>query len=234
MSAPVPRPADEGMSLIEVLVATSLFLILTTLITSVAILGLRTSSGLQVRLDNSVQGGQGMAAASKVLRTAVLPKQIDEQACPGCVDTAIVQASSTRVTFYANLNNTGGGPSLTTLEAVLDGGVTVLRQTTIPPTATGEGQYRFCNPATEPACIVHRRTLTSGLVPGATGLFSYYDFDGAPISGTSLATADLPRVSSVDVVLTVQTAPGSAYPTATMVQRVRLPNADIDVLGEPT
>jgi hypothetical protein len=36
------------------------------------------------------------------------------------------------------------------------------------------------------------------------------------------------------VVLAVQTAPGSGYPAATMIQRVRLPNADINLLVEPS
>ena len=33
---------------------------------------------------------------------------------------------------------------------------------------------------------------------------------------------------------TVQSQPGSGYPTSTMVQRIRLPNADINVLVQPS
>jgi hypothetical protein len=226
---------DAGMSVVEVLVATGLFMVLTTMIATVAILGMRTSTGMQVRLDSATQGDLGMAASSKVLRTAVLPDQLDAQACDGCAETAIVQATSTRVTFYANLDNTGQGPSLTTLEVIQDplaSGTAVLRQTTIPPTSTGDGHYRFCNPATEATCVVRTRTLARGLVWPTAGVFVYYDFDGARISGTSLGAADLPRVSSADITITVQSRPGGGYPTATMVQRVRLPNADINVLVE--
>lgn len=228
------RPLDEGMSLLEVLVATALFMVLTTMITTVAILGMRTSAGMAVRLDNSVQGDLGMAAASKVLRTAVLPDQLDEQSCDDCADTAIVQATSTKVTFYANIDNTGQGPSLTTLEVLTSGGNKILRQTTIPPTPTGSGTYRFCNPTTEPTCVVRVRTLARGLVSATATVFTYFDFDGRPIAGSALAATDLPRVSSIDVVLAVQTAPGSGYPTATMIQRVRLPNADINLLVQPS
>lgn len=223
------------MSIIEVLVASGIFMLLTTMIASVAILGLRTSTGMQVRLDNSTQGDVGMAASGKVLRTAVLPDQLDAQSCDGCADTAIVQASSTRVTFYANLDNTGQGPSLTTLEVLQDpqaSGTAILRQTTIPPTPTTGGHYRFCNPATELGCVVRVRTLARGLIWPTAAVFTYYDFDGVRIAGTSLASTDLPRVSSADIAITVQSRPGSGYPTATTVQRVRLPNADINVLVE--
>lgn len=223
------------MSIVEVLVAGALFTVLTTMIASVAILGLRTATGMEVRLDSSTQGDLGMAASGKVLRTAVLPDQLDAQACDGCADTAIVQASTTRVTFYANLDNTGQGPSLTTLEVLQDplaAGTAILRQTTIPPTPTGDGHYRFCSPTTEPTCVVRVRTLARGLVWPTADVFTYYDFDGVRITGTSVAAADLPRVSSADITITVQSRPGAGYPTATMVQRVRLPNADINVLVE--
>lgn len=228
-------PLDDGMSIVEVLFASALFVVLTTMIAAVAILGLRTGTGMQVRLDNSTQGDIGMAATGKVLRTAVLPDQLDAQSCDGCADTAIIQATSTRVTFYANLDNTGQGPSLTTLEVLQDplaSGTAVLRQTTIPPLPTADGRYRFCTPAAEPSCPVRVRTLARGLVWPTPAVFTYYDFDGARITGTALAPADLPRVSSADIAITVQSRPGEGYPTATMVQRVRLPNADINVLVE--
>jgi hypothetical protein len=42
-------------------------------------------------------------------------------------------------------------------------------------------------------------------------------------------------VSSVDVVVTSQTRPSpGAYPASTQVQRVRLPNADINLLVQPS
>ena len=226
---------DAGMSVTEILVATTLFLVLTTVVATLAILGMRTSSGLQVRLDNAVQGELGVAATGKVLRTAVLPAQLDEQACDACADTAIVQASGTRVTFYANLENTGGGPSMVTIEVLEDpsrAGSAVLRQSRVPPTPLPGGKYEFCNP-TLPTCAVQRRTIARGLVWPTPRVFTYYDFDGLAIGGTTVAGADLPTISSVDVVVTVQTsADRSTYPTSTTVQRVRLPNADLNVIVE--
>jgi hypothetical protein len=231
---------DDGMSLVEMLVACGLFAVLTTMISTVAILGMRTATGLEGRLDNSLQGNTGMAATGKMLRTAVLPDQLDNQACANCADTAIVQASSTLITFYANLDNTGQGPSLVTLEVIEDphaAGSAILRQTRIPPTPVLGGGYRFCTRTTDSTCTVDAqvRTLAHGLVWPVPAVFSYYDFNGAAIGGTSMTTDNLPRISSIDVTITARTTPGrSDVPTATMVQRVRLPNADINLLVQPS
>lgn len=229
------EPRDSGMGLVEMLVAAGLVVVLGTMIMTVAILGYRTSAGLEVRLDNSVQGELGIASTGKVLRTAVLPAQLDDQACDTCADTAIVQASSTRVTFYANIENTGGGPSLVTLEVLADpdhSGTAMLRQTRVPPTPLPGGKYEFCDPA-QATCVTERRVLARGLIWPSPRLFTYYDFDGATIAGTSVAGTDLPSISSVDVSITVQTVPGRAeYPTTTTVQRIRLPNADLNVIVE--
>jgi prepilin-type N-terminal cleavage/methylation domain-containing protein len=231
------RFRDAGMTLPELLVSMGLFGLLTTLLISTAIMGLRTANGLEGRLDNVSQGQQGIAAVSKVLRTAVLPDQLDEQTCVGCADTAIVQATTTQVSFYANLNNLGQGPSLVTLRVLLDpnatNGTAMLQQSTIPPTSLPDGRYTYCAPGTT-GCVVNTRVLTRGLGAGVA-VFGYYGFDGLPILATSLADEDLPRVASVDVALTVQLEPGQdAYPGTALVQRVRLPNADINVLVQPS
>jgi hypothetical protein len=231
-------PLDEGTSLAEVLVAMGLFALLTTILATTAIIGMRTSTGLGVRLDNSTQGQLGIAAVSKVLRTAVLPDQLEGQVCTDCAETAIITASSTRVTFYANLNNTGQGPSLVTLQVLLDpsstDGSAILQQSTQPPISGADGRYSFCT-AGSAGCRVDTRVVARGLLWPAGTVFGYYDFGGLPISGSTLANEDLPRVSSVDVIISVQTQPGqSAYPASTAVQRVRLPNADINVLVQPS
>lgn len=234
---PEATPADAGFSLIEMSVAMVLFGIVTTALVATAILGLRTTTGLQIRLENSTEGELGIAATGKVLRTAVLPDQLESQVCDGCADSAIVQAGGTRVSFYANLNNTGQGPSLVTLQVVDDpntaDGSGILEQRTQAPIALADGRYTFCNPAIT-GCVVRSRVLSHGVVMPSSNAFAYYDFGGLLIAGTSIAATDLPRVSSVDVRITVQTKPGSGYATTTVVQRIRLPNADINVLVQPS
>lgn len=231
------QPDDAGFTIVEMVVAIGLFVMLVAMVGTTAVLGMRTTDGLGVRLDNANQSQQGMVAASKVLRTAVLPDQLDDQTCTGCADTAIVQATTTRVTFYANLNNTGQGPSLVTLQVVQDParpGEGLLQEVSQPPIALADNRYTFCAVGS-PGCVVVTRTLARGLPWPATAVFGYYDFGGAPIAGPSLSAADLPRVSSLDVLLTSQTRPSpGAFPASTLVQRVRLPNADINVLVQPS
>jgi hypothetical protein len=237
VSEPSATPPDAGFTIAEMVVAMGLFVMLASVVTATAILGLRTTDGLGVRLDNATQTQQGIAAVSKVLRTAVLPDQLDDQTCTNCADTAIVQASSTRVTFYANLNNTGQGPSLVTFQVVQDpdrSGTGMLQELSQPPIALADNRYTFCT-AGSAGCVVNTRVLARGLAWPATPMFGYYDFGGTAITGTSLGSADLPRVSSIDVMVTSQTRPSpGAYPASTLVQRVRLPNADINVLVQPS
>ena len=236
-----PRPAarDEGFSLPEILVAMGLFSLLTLLLCTTSILGMRVANGMQNRLDNATQGQSSIDAVSKVLRTAILPDQLTDVSCVSCADTAILQATRTQVSFYANLNNNGIGPSLVTLQIVRDTFASqtsgALVQTMQPPTGLGAGKYTFCNPTTDPTCVVQTRVLARGLAWPATDIFGYYDFNGAPITTSTLSDSDLASVASVEVAVTVQTVRGqSQYPSSTVVKRVRLPNSDINVLVNPT
>jgi prepilin-type N-terminal cleavage/methylation domain-containing protein len=211
------------MSLPELLVAMTLLGVLTTMIATVAILGVRTSQDLQHRLEDSSQAEGGILSVSKVLRTAALP----EQSCVGCAGTAIVDAATARLSFYANLGNTGQGPSLVTISVVQDPnrpGTAILEERTQRPIPQAGGRYTFCNPTTS-ACAVQTRTVARGLVWPAPASFAYYDFAGAPLTGTPLTADHLARVSSIDVSVAVRGAADT--PRTTAVQRVRLPNSDM-------
>lgn len=224
------------MTLIEVLVATSLSVLLLIALGSFAVVGIRTMDAAEARTDNITTGQTGMAAATKVIRTAVMPDQLNETGCPTCADSAIVQATSTQVSFYANLNNTGGGPSLVTLETIADPskpGTTMLRQTSVPPTMGSDGSYSFCN-INLAGCSFTRRILLRGLpaLSASPTVFRYYGFDGLALPTGTLANGDLIKVASIDVTLTVQLRPAqSRTPSQTLIQRVALPNADVSVLN---
>jgi hypothetical protein len=221
------------MSLAEVLVAMTLLGVLSTLLTATVVLALRVSSTAQDRADVSSEGELAVMTTSKVLRTAVLPDQLEEQVCEGCGDTAIVRATPTEVTFYANLDNTGQGPSLVTFTVVEDPGNPrrgALRQRTQPPIALGDGRYTYCQ-VSLPTCVVRTRMVAHGLVSPTSAAFSYYDFSGLRITASTLGATDLTRVASIDVTFPMG---GRGGPATTAVQRVRLPNADINVLVQPT
>jgi hypothetical protein len=239
LRAPDRRTADDGGSLAELLVAMGLFTLLTLVITVTSVLGYRISANLANRTDNATQGQLATDAVSKVLRTAILPDQLTEVSCVDCADTAIVQATRTQVSFYANLGATSVvGPSLVTLRVVQDTRATQtsgqLVQTLQPPTDLGGGKYTFCNPATA-GCAVQTRVLTRGLAWPAVSFLAYYNFSGTEITSATFSSADLASVASVEVNLAIQVVKGQArYPATTVIKRVRLPNSDINVLVQPS
>ncbi len=75
-----------------------------------------------------------------------------------------------------------------------------------------------------------KRQLASGFVWPSPGIFAYYDYDGDPLPGPTLASADLPRVQSIDLVFAIKTdGLGADHPTRTALTRVRLPNVEISI-----
>lgn len=223
------------MTLVEVLVAMSLSVLLVAGVGSFAVVGIRTMDAAQARGDNISAGQVGMAAATKVIRTAVLPDQLadaGDAGCPTCVDSAIITANGTQVTFYANLNNGGSGPSLVTLETIANpakAGTSMLRQTTVPPITAADGSYSFCTVGAT-GCTFTRRILTRGLPALSTSpvVFTYFGLDGVPLPGGNLSATNLVNVASIDVALTVQLRSGQTRtPSQALIQRVALPNAAV-------
>lgn len=227
------RPTrDGGMGLAELIVAIGIFTLVMVALGSTAVLAVRTVGNMQNRVDNATQTELGLGSATKVLRTAVLPKQLDDSTCTGCEDTAVIKASPTEVSFHANLGRTSIGPSLVTLVFFQDPhhpGTGVLEQRTIDPTAGANNTYTFCT-AGSAGCKVYKRILSRSLVWPTQPIFSYYDTDGKLMTGNPLSASQKARISSVDVVLTAQSRPGQdKFAALTTVQRVRLPNVEIHV-----
>jgi hypothetical protein len=228
------RRDDSGTSLVEVMTAIFLATIVVAAVGTLTVLGLQVSNRMGDRIDNTTTAQNGMAATTRILRTAVLPDQLDERVCSGCAETAILQATPSQISFYANLDNTGQGPSLVTLQVVADpnrAGTSMLRQTLVPPTTLADGRYNFCD-ATLSSCTSIKRVICRGLPATVPSIFTYYDFDNDVITAVSLTQSDLVRVSSIEVSLTVKLLAGSnrSKPN-TLVQRITLPNADVNVLN---
>jgi hypothetical protein len=223
----------------EVMVAISILSLLMVMLTTTIVHGMQLSRGMGVRLDNINQGQLGMNAVTKTLRTAIWPKQLDDIDCTGdnCGATALTTATPTSLTFYANLNNTGLGPSLMSyyIEARSDNALygALIQTTQAPiPGLDGDGKYSFCD-ATVAGCAVTQRAVSRGLNP-TTATFHYYDFDGELIDSDNLAAVQLAQVSSIDITLVVQTNTiQNSAPPNTIVERVQLPNADINILVQP-
>jgi hypothetical protein len=83
--------------------------------------------------------------------------------------------------------------------------------------------YAYCTPG--PACPVRTRTLARNVVTTAP-VFTYYDASAAKITTSTLTLADLAKVDSIEVGVTVKKTGKNAARATSFVQRVALPNAD--------
>jgi prepilin-type N-terminal cleavage/methylation domain-containing protein len=213
---------DGGFTLIEVLVATFLFTILTVLIGTVMVLAMRTSNGLEGRLNNATQGQIGIAGTSKMLRAATPPTSLSIVCTGTCSKAAVIEATPTKLSFFANPNSSGDAPSQVTLEANSSG---TFVQTMRKLQGTAAAGYSPCTTA----CVTATRVLSRGLTLPLPAVFTYYGFDGTvlnPAAGGALTADQLVKLTSVDVMLKVQTAANQTrnHPNVSVV-RVRLPNA---------
>jgi hypothetical protein len=211
------------------MVVLGILMMVLTIVAQTAILGTRQSGSSQIRLENSAQARVGMEAMSKSIRTTVLPAQLLDTTCTGCLSSAVISANGTSVTFYGNLNNTGVGPSRVRYEVVQDGTKPLgnIVETVWNPIDLGGGQYTFCTPG--PGCASRSRVLSRGLLWPSPQLFYYYDNAGTELDSFPLSASDLAKVDSMDLSVQVRTSKAYGTPATTLLLRVAMPNADINI-----
>ena len=190
----------------------------------------RTLSDQSVRVDQTQQGKVAIESVTKVLRTAVLPSQLNAS-CAGCADlAAFIKGTPTSVQFYANINNDKNiiGPSRVTYNV---NAANQLTETVQPPNAhaADDFNYQYCTPG--PGCQVTTRVLANYMVPGSA-LFTYYDKNGISLGTDPLDSNELKLVDSIDVVVSTRRSTSSRVPATTFTSRVSLPNADS--IAQPT
>jgi Tfp pilus assembly protein FimT len=226
ISAREPR-ADDGLSLVEVLVTMALTTLVAGFTFTLLIQGVRSTGSTSVRQDNAGQARVAIEAITKNLRTAIAPSLVQNMSCTaGCAaTTALTGAGGGSVTFYANINGVASPPSRITYAVTGSS----LVETVQAPVIQSAQQYSFCTPGA--GCALRTRTLVRGIVPPTVTepLFTYYP-DGvspAPLTLSAPATAtELAAVDSVDVLLKVRTSAKWGTPATTVAMRVALPNAD--------
>jgi type II secretory pathway component PulJ len=221
--------SDDGLSLVEMIITIGLTSLVGIFTFQLLILGIRSTASTSVRQDDAGQARVAIEAMSKNIRAAIRPSQVQGTSCVDVcaaagAETAVIAATATSVTFYANVNAEGSGPSRVTY--TVRGSELV--ETVQAPTRLSAVQYTYCTPG--PGCDVRTRTLTRGLVAptATTPLFRYFQADGStPLSLSASATpADLDKIDSVDVLAKVATSTTWDTPATTVTLRVALPNAD--------
>jgi hypothetical protein len=223
------RHDDSGVTLAEMSVTVLVLSLLMGSLVAMVTAGVRVSTGVKERLDQSNTATIAMERMSRNLRTAVLQSQLTS-ACviTACTDSAFLVGGPTSVQFYADVDNPGNtvGPSRVTY-SVTNGALseTVQKPDSPTPDATG---YHYCTSGS--TCVVRTTVIATG-VQSATAVFTYYT-SSAPttpmVMGTGgvLSAAQLKSVDSIDLSLQIVSAGGSPVLGASLYQRVALPNAD--------
>lgn len=234
------RPARDdqrGVTLIEMLVVVGILGTVLAIVTEGLVVSQRTMNDNSSRLEGLSQTNVAVEGMTRVLRTAILPSQV-QATCAGCDVAAFIAGDDRSVQFYANVDNDGILPTVGTTDLgprrvtyrVDNAGV--LTETVQKPNthAYNDFNYQYCTPG--PGCPVRSRVLARN-VQLDQPLFTYYDRAGAQI--TTPLQSDVSRLKAVDSIdLVVRVQPSDRVNSATVTARVTLPNADSLIQPTPT
>lgn len=224
------RRRDHGFTLAEVTITIVILGVVLAAVQTTLIMTQRTLSDQSVRIDQTQQGKVAIESVTKVLRTAVLPSQLNAS-CSGCADlAAFIKGTPTSVQFYANINNDKNiiGPSRVSYTVNPQRQLIETVQAPNPHAAT-DYNYQYCTPG--PGCQVTSRVLARNMVSGQA-VFTYYDKNGVSLGTDPLDSNELKMVDSIDVVISTRQSTSSRVPATTFTSRVSLPNADS--IAQPT
>lgn len=187
-TSPRARPrGDDGTTLAELVVAMVVFGLLSTLLATTVLQTTRVTRTSVVRETTAQRASVAMTQVSKDLRTA-LPVGPTTG-----VQSAFEKATPTEVIYYASVE-----PNVRRHRLRVSGG-TLVRESSDPDTGTTYPALTFAaNNAFRTRLVVQ-----SGLDLGTSGaLFTY--FLGTSTTGvTTVATADLPNITAVEVRLAI-------------------------------
>jgi prepilin-type N-terminal cleavage/methylation domain-containing protein len=214
------RTRESGYTLMEMVVVVMILGIVLAMVQTTLILTQRTVSGSGARVNQTQQARQAIDAITKVLRTAVLPSQLNGTGASATA-AAFIQGTKTSVQFYANINNDANiiGPSQVTYNVDASGNLTEKIQ---PPDAHAANNYNYTYTCS--TCTLSR--VLARNVSTTQAMFTYYTKTGATITDVTLTASDLAAVDSVDVVVMVKASANQTIQATTLYERVTLPNAD--------
>jgi prepilin-type N-terminal cleavage/methylation domain-containing protein len=228
------RSDERGVTLIELMVVVSILGTVLAIVTQGLIVAQTTLNENAGRLHGLSQTNQAMEAVTRLLRTAILPSQI-QATCTGCETAAFIAGAARRVEFYANADNDGilppsgmtdRGPRKVTFE-INDAGELIEKVQKPNLHAVTDFDYQYCTPG--PSCPVRTRVLARDVEDGV--VFTYYNKANQTLS-VPLDENGRKTVDSIDVVLRVQ--PSDRANSVTVTTRVTLPNADSLIVPTPT
>lgn len=166
-------------------------------------------AGETARLANLDEARTLMAVTTKDIRTAT-------RLVPGT--SPFVAAADNDVTFYANLNNTTGGPRK--IRIYVDASSELIAQAWAPDSGSVAPNYTYTGTPTPR--YVGRYVANAANQP----IFTYYAQGSPTPLPTPLSAQNLLAVYSVKVTLVVRKQTTLPLRPVTLVNQVRLPNVD--------
>ncbi len=135
---------------------------------------------------------------------------------------AVAAGTDSDITFYANLNNTTGGPRK--VRIYVDSAKTLISQFWSPDAGSTAPNYTYTGAAK--LRYVGRYVAN----PSNQPIFQYFDSDGNQLA-TPLSSSSLLAVYSIRVTLVVRKQTTLPLRAVTVVNQVRLPNVDYQEQG---
>jgi hypothetical protein len=208
------RKDERGQSSMVEIVATLMLLsIVLTVVYSSVDSAQNAITGEQARLVNLDEARTLMDVTTKDIRTAARLQ---------AGTSAFVVGQDRDVTFYANLNNTTGGPRK--IRIYVDPSNILISQVWAPDVGSVAPNYTYTGAPT--LRFVGKYVANTAAQP----LFEFYDVDGNTLT-TPLSSSSLLAVYSVRVTLVVRKQTTLPVRAVTVVNQVRLPNVDYQQPG---
>jgi len=200
-----PSPDESGVTLVEAIVTTGLFVMVFAMVLGSVIGVVRKVSDTSRRGQDLGEARVAVDAASKDLRAAVRLTQSESP--------FVGVPSATDVEFNANLNpNRNAGPVRIRLRV---DGSRLLEDLTLPVAGAVPGTWTYPS-------APRSRVLTDRLVPGT--VFRYYCDESAPENQCDFSDVTSNAIRAVSVDVRIGAANGGIPPTQ-LTQRVRIVNA---------
>ena len=224
------RRNEDGITLIELLVAMILLGVLLTVVVSLYVSSMNAVALSREVTGNTKQVSNAMNETSRVIRAGT-ENPLTPPAVPA---PAFVSAKKDEIIIYAfiNLQNAQEQPQMIRLWVDRTTG-TYMESRWRATAVSGTTRWTFpsnpCLSTNVPAGCTppNSRAQLAGVVPAsATSIFSYFKKNGDPITvpAAGLSAADRALVSSVKVTLTVQATLTDATNPVTLENTIGMPN----------
>lgn len=208
------RRGESGQSsMVEITATLMLLSIVMTFVYAAIDSAQKAITGETTRLVNLDEARTLMAVTTKDLRTAT---RLQAGTAP------FVAGQDRDVTFYANLNNTTGGPRK--IRIYIDSSNSLIASMWAPDVSSVAPNYTYTGASS--LRYVGRYVDNTTAQP----IFEYYDINGTKLT-TPLSGSGLLAVYSVKVTLSVRKQTTLPVRSVTLVNQVRLPNVDYQQPG---